>query len=322
MVDQFNASIEFDKRLYPYDIKGSIAHCRMLAKQGIISDKEADNIINALKEKNSSLQTQIDTKTNQYSNMLLEKIANQKKEFSILDSSASSVKIELDTLRQNLVKNNKLLDKVNSFDDIKEFELFLNFISSHSSYILDTYAHTLKFYHLKSILNILYLLFPTWFLFYFLYRFLLKQKYMITSHLAVNVANVAALFIAGHLFILIYEVIPHVFLQKIIILFSEHNLTVLLNVFGLLTIMTIFGGFIYKIQRNRVIDDDNNKHTLLLQEKFTWRKKGNCTCCGFSNSFDNKFCRECGTSLIKTCPHCDSHNNINNKFCINCSETF
>jgi len=50
MVDQFNASIEFDKRLYPYDIKGSIAHCRMLAKQGIISDKEADNIINALKE--------------------------------------------------------------------------------------------------------------------------------------------------------------------------------------------------------------------------------------------------------------------------------
>jgi argininosuccinate lyase len=31
-----------DKRLYPYDIEGSMAHCRMLAKVGVISDEEAD----------------------------------------------------------------------------------------------------------------------------------------------------------------------------------------------------------------------------------------------------------------------------------------
>jgi argininosuccinate lyase len=53
MVDQYTASIPYDWRLYPYDIAGSIAHARMLAKQGIISDKEADAIIiglNGIKE--------------------------------------------------------------------------------------------------------------------------------------------------------------------------------------------------------------------------------------------------------------------------------
>jgi argininosuccinate lyase len=45
MVDQYTASIPYDWRLYPYDIAGSIAHARMLAKQGIISDKEAETIV-------------------------------------------------------------------------------------------------------------------------------------------------------------------------------------------------------------------------------------------------------------------------------------
>ncbi|MDR1574318.1 MAG: argininosuccinate lyase, partial [Clostridiales Family XIII bacterium] len=40
-VDAFNASIGFDKRLYRCDIRGSIAHSRMLAKQGMITPEEA-----------------------------------------------------------------------------------------------------------------------------------------------------------------------------------------------------------------------------------------------------------------------------------------
>lgn len=48
LVYEFNASINFDKRLYKHDIKGSIAHSTMLAKQGIITDEEKDNIIKGL----------------------------------------------------------------------------------------------------------------------------------------------------------------------------------------------------------------------------------------------------------------------------------
>jgi argininosuccinate lyase len=44
----YSASIHYDWRLYPYDIAGSIAHARMLAKQSIITQKEAAAIIKGL----------------------------------------------------------------------------------------------------------------------------------------------------------------------------------------------------------------------------------------------------------------------------------
>ncbi len=43
-VDDFNSSIRFDKRMYKQDIKGSIAHARMLGRQGIIPREDADKI--------------------------------------------------------------------------------------------------------------------------------------------------------------------------------------------------------------------------------------------------------------------------------------
>jgi argininosuccinate lyase len=47
-VEAFTASIGFDHRLYRHDITGSIAHARMLAHVGIISDEESDRIIGGL----------------------------------------------------------------------------------------------------------------------------------------------------------------------------------------------------------------------------------------------------------------------------------
>ena len=49
-VNDFNSSLPFDKILYKYDIKGSIAHATMLCHQGIISENEKDEIIAGLSE--------------------------------------------------------------------------------------------------------------------------------------------------------------------------------------------------------------------------------------------------------------------------------
>ncbi|MBK5246447.1 MAG: argininosuccinate lyase [Peptostreptococcaceae bacterium] len=46
--EEFNASIEFDQRLYSQDIAGSIAHSKMLAKQNILTKEEALEIESAL----------------------------------------------------------------------------------------------------------------------------------------------------------------------------------------------------------------------------------------------------------------------------------
>jgi argininosuccinate lyase len=49
IVEEFTASIHFDKRLYRYDIEGSIAHCEMLAKKRILSADEKKAIVEGLK---------------------------------------------------------------------------------------------------------------------------------------------------------------------------------------------------------------------------------------------------------------------------------
>ncbi len=48
--NEFNASIQFDQRMYAEDISGSIAHAKMLGKQGIITSEESELICKTLKE--------------------------------------------------------------------------------------------------------------------------------------------------------------------------------------------------------------------------------------------------------------------------------
>jgi argininosuccinate lyase len=47
-VELFTSSIDVDKRLYAYDIDGSIAHCQMLAHAAIITHEEAEKLIEGL----------------------------------------------------------------------------------------------------------------------------------------------------------------------------------------------------------------------------------------------------------------------------------
>lgn len=48
LVEAFTSSINVDGRLYAYDIEGSVAHCKMLAKTGIITEAEASSLIRGL----------------------------------------------------------------------------------------------------------------------------------------------------------------------------------------------------------------------------------------------------------------------------------
>ena len=50
IADDFNSSIRFDCRMYRQDITGSMAHAAMLASKGIITDADADALIDGLEE--------------------------------------------------------------------------------------------------------------------------------------------------------------------------------------------------------------------------------------------------------------------------------
>jgi len=49
-VEEFNASIHFDRRFYKQDIEGSMAHAEMLGRQGIIAEDDAKIIIGGLRQ--------------------------------------------------------------------------------------------------------------------------------------------------------------------------------------------------------------------------------------------------------------------------------
>jgi argininosuccinate lyase len=57
LVEAFTTSFPVDRRLYRHDITGSIAHCRMLARQRIIPRRDAERIVTALR----SIERELDT---------------------------------------------------------------------------------------------------------------------------------------------------------------------------------------------------------------------------------------------------------------------
>lgn len=57
IMEEINASIGYDKRLYNQDITGSIAHAEMLADAGILSKSDCKKIINGLKQIKQEIET-------------------------------------------------------------------------------------------------------------------------------------------------------------------------------------------------------------------------------------------------------------------------
>jgi argininosuccinate lyase len=54
-VQRFTASVAFDRRLYLHDIRGSIAHARMLCKAGVLGEAERDRIVAGLEQVRSEI---------------------------------------------------------------------------------------------------------------------------------------------------------------------------------------------------------------------------------------------------------------------------
>lgn len=55
-LNDFNSSIHVDQRMYKQDIQGSIAHAKMLAKQGIITQQDKDEILVGLNSINEDIE--------------------------------------------------------------------------------------------------------------------------------------------------------------------------------------------------------------------------------------------------------------------------
>lgn len=60
LVYNFNASISFDQKFFREDVEGSMAHVKMLARQGILTEEERDQITEGLERILRDVETGVD----------------------------------------------------------------------------------------------------------------------------------------------------------------------------------------------------------------------------------------------------------------------
>ena len=112
----FNASINFDKRLIDVDIKGSIAHVTMLAKQGIVSDADKDVIISGLEGILSDVKSADLLITEEYEDVhsfveanLIDRVGDAGKKLHTGRSRNDQVALDMRLYTRDMVMNTKSL---------------------------------------------------------------------------------------------------------------------------------------------------------------------------------------------------------------------
>lgn len=143
-VDDFNSSIRFDQRMYRQDIRGSIAHAAMLGRQGIISQIDADKIVDGLKSilndiENGSIEFEIDAEDIHMNieKILTERIGDAGKRLHTGRSRNDQVAVDF---RMYLMDETEELSQML----LTVLETLVNLSQEHTETIMPGYTHLQK----------------------------------------------------------------------------------------------------------------------------------------------------------------------------------
>ncbi len=141
LLDEINASIDVDQRLFKEDITGSIAHAKMLGKQKIISKRESEKLVSGLR----SIKADIEKNKVKFSRKLEDIHMNIE---SLLLKKVGKVAEKLHTARSRndqIVTDLKLWIKNNSIEldgELKKFQKTLINVSKKNVFtIMPGYTH-------------------------------------------------------------------------------------------------------------------------------------------------------------------------------------
>lgn len=143
-VDDFNSSIRFDSRMYKQDIEGSIAHAKMLGKQGIIFAGDSEKIVEGLKGilsdiENGKIEFEIDAED---IHMNVEKILTER-------IGEAGKRLHTGRSRNDQVALDIRMYLKDEIDEIKAMllhaeEVLLNLAEEHTQTVMPGYTHLQK----------------------------------------------------------------------------------------------------------------------------------------------------------------------------------
>ncbi len=144
LVYQFNASISFDQRLYRQDAEGSMAHVRMLKKQGILTEEEQNQILQGLQEILADVESGKLTITDEYEDIhsfmeanLIDRIGDAGKKLHTGRSRNDQVALDMRLYtRAEVQKTDGLLQDL--------LKVLLGIMEKHTETIMPGFTHLQK----------------------------------------------------------------------------------------------------------------------------------------------------------------------------------
>ena len=144
LVYNFNASISFDKKFYEQDIRGSIAHVTMLAKQGILTAEEKEQIIDGLEEIRADVENGVLEITDEYEDIhsfveanLIDRIGEPGKKLHTGRSRNDQVALDMKLYtRDEILDLDKLLKEL--------LEVLLNLMKENTETYMPGFTHLQK----------------------------------------------------------------------------------------------------------------------------------------------------------------------------------
>lgn len=143
LVNKFTVGkdLDFDERLAKYDVKGSMAHCKMLAEVGIISIEESEQMLLVLKEILENIENgafEIDKKAedihSQVESILIEKLGDTGKKIHTARSRNDQVLLDIKLY---------LLDEIREITALTDefFQILIKLAEQYKKVLLPGYTH-------------------------------------------------------------------------------------------------------------------------------------------------------------------------------------
>lgn len=285
--------------------------------------KELISSSNKLLNNQSKIDSELSYIKENYNTVLFEKMSSQTQDKSIIkdDLSTQNIKEKHDAYIKELEKIKEEIDQLNNnFSKSKSVEELVSFVSTNKEQINQDIESMNKAYSIKRELVTLAFLLPLVLVFFYMMKtYLTKERYILYI-LFKNILIVSLIPTVISMIILVYELLPKIFIEKVLRFFYEIEIPFIVYYFVITIFIFIFGYLIIKLQKK--FKEENNRLKNNSITKVESYNKNICNNCGNRVDFNTmNFCPCCQNKLKVECDSCHHMTIKGLDYCSNCGKS-
>jgi len=253
-----------------------------------------------------------------YNTVLFEKIANQQESDSILkmDLKAKNAKIKYDKLQKKISDTQKNIQNLKKqFSSHPLVVELYKYIRANKDGIKNDYEKSNNRYFLKRVGIMVLFLLPIALFFYWKMNVQNAKRNYTKYIIYKNIFVISMAFLIISTIRIIYNFIPHVFIEKVLMFFYNIQIPFIAYYLLLALGIVVFSFIIIRIQS---FNKNKKKTTITFIESYKFNK---CDKCGVKVDYMKmNYCPNCNNVLKIKCPQCGVFTIAKLDYCFNCKE--